>query len=227
MSQICKPPIPPVEKVTRLTAYAKPSGWAVVTAFIKEECEVYPRRYYIPIQRKPQGYELETYKYRQWKSRESIEPWLTVVSQYIDDIATIIDFVVSRTGVEKLREFSVVVNADENGLVKSIGLDLGDKVVSLGQPPELIYVAVEQELGGGWAVPAHGEYIRTLVYTAMWREAVRVVGCEVWYRRGGVASVVCSGSELVTDRPVLPWDEVEEEGFRLTDKLIDALLEDV
>jgi len=224
MSQTWKPPIPPVEKVTRLTAYAKPSGWAVVTAFIKEECEVYPRRYYIPIQRKPQGYELETHKYRQWKSREHVEPWLKSVGEYVDDVAAILEFATSKT-VEKLMEFNVVVNADENGLVKSIGLDLGDKVVSLGPPPELVYVAVEQELGGGWAVPAHGEYIRTLVYTAMWREAVRVAGCEVRYLPGGLAKVICGGGELVTERAVLPLDDIQEEGFRITDKMIDALLD--
>jgi len=223
MSQTWKPPVPKVEKVTRVTVYAKP-GWAVVTAFIREGCEVYPRRYYIPIQRKPQGYELETHKYRQWKSRESIEPWLSAVSQYIDDVAAVIDFATSRT-VEKLREFVVVVNVDENGLVKSIGLDLGDKVVSLGPPPELIYVAIEEPLGGGWAVPAHGEYIRTLVYTAMWREAVQATGCEVWYRQGGVASIICGGSELVTERPVLPLDEVQEESYKIDEAIIDALLD--
>jgi len=165
------------------------------------------------------------HKQRMWKSRENIEPWLSAVSQYIDDIATIIDFAVSRTGVEKLREFSVVVNADENGLVKLIGLDLGDRVVSLGQPPELIYVAIEEPLGGGWAVPAHGEYIRTLVYTAMWRNAIEAAGCEVRYLPGDLAKVICGGGELVTERAVLPLDDIQEEGFRITDKMIDALLE--
>jgi len=221
MSQTCKPPIPPTERVTRLTAYAKP-GWAVVTAFIKEGCEVYPRRYYLPIQRAP--HRLELHRQRTWKSRESIEPWLRAVGEYVDDVAAVIDFAASRT-VEKLREFAILVNVDENGLVKSIGIDLGDKVVSLGQPPELVYVAVEQELGGGWAVPAHGEYIRTLVYTAMWREAVQATGCEVWYRQGGVASIICGGSELVTERPVLPLDEVQEEGYKIDEAIIDALLD--
>jgi len=221
MSQTWKPQIPPVEKVTRLTAYAKPS-WAVVTAFIKEGCEVYPRRFYMPIQRAP--HKLELHRQRTWKSRENIELWLSAVSQYIDDVAAVIDFAVSRT-VEKLREFVVVVNVDENGLVKSIGIDLGDRVVQLGPPPELVYAPVEEPLGGGWAVPANRDYVRALIFTSMWRETVRAVGCEVWYRRGGVAKVACHGDEMTTERPVLPLDEIQEEGFRLTDKLIDALLD--
>jgi len=221
MSQTWKPPVPKVEKVTRVTVYAKP-GWAVVTAFIKEGCEVYPRRFYMPIQRAP--HKLELHKQRMWKSRENIEPWLSAVSQYIDDVAAVIDFAASRT-VEKLREFVVGVNVDENGLVKLIGLDLGDRVVSLGPPPELIYVAIEEPLGGGWAVPAHGEYIRTLIFTSMWRNSVESVGCEVRYLPGGLAKVICGGGELVTERAVLPLDDIQEEGFRITDKMIDALLE--
>jgi len=222
MSQTWKPPVPRAEKVTRVTVYAKP-GWAVVTAFVRQGVEVYPRRYYIPIQRKPQGYELETHEYKQWKKRDNIEPWLAAVAQYIDDIATIIDFAAAKT-VEKLREFNVAVSADENGLVRAVGIDLGDRVVPLGPPPELIYTSIESEIGGGWAIPAYKDYIRTLVYTAMWKDAVKAAGCEVWYRQGGLASVVCGGGEIVTERPVLPLDEVEEEGYRMMDGAVDALM---
>jgi len=192
--------------------------------FVRQGVEVYPRRYYVPIQRKPQGYELETHEYRQWKKRDNIEPWLAAVAQYIDDVATIIDFAAAKTA-EKLREFNVAVSADESGLVRAVGIDLGDRVVPLGPPPELIYTSIESEIGDGWAVPAYKDYIRTLVYTAMWREVVMAVGCRVWYRQGGAAKVECGGSEVYVDRPVLPFDDIQEEGYRLTDKLIDALLE--
>jgi len=221
MSQTWKPRVPKSEEVMRLTAYAKP-GWVAVYVVYKEGAVVHPRRFYLPIQRAP--YKMEVHTERTWKSREYVEPWLAAIREYVDDVAAVLDFAASKT-VEKLREFNVVVKARESGLVEGVGIDLGDRVVEIGTPPELLYTIPVERIGGGWAVPGNGEYIRTLVYTAMWKSAVEAVGCRVWYRRGGAARVECGGSEMYADRPVLPLDEVQEVGHRITDGLIDALLE--
>jgi len=238
------PTIPEIDKVIKVTAYWRADGWVAVTVYYQvcpfgeeEDLEAWERRciqirrYYIPAQRAPIRKPAKSY--RQWRSRKYIELWLSALSEYVDDVRRIIEFAAahapSEEAADALRRYEVrAVVVPPDGHITWLGIKVGGRVIPIGPPPETLYtsMAAIDPPHTTWHDVAEREYVRTIVWTAMWKEVVkRVAGCKVEYKQRGAADIRC-GSDVLTVPAVLPINEELEMAYKLTEKLIEAALEE-
>jgi len=235
------PPKIEIDKVIKVTAYWRADGWVAVTVYYQacpfgeeEDLEVWERRcmqvrrYYIPAQRAPIRHEPKSY--RQWRSRKYIELWLRALTEYVDDVRKIIEFAAAHAPEEvadALRRYEVRAVVVPPGLITWLGIKVGSKVIPIGPPPEPVYtfMAAIDPPHTAWHDVAEKEYVRTIAWTAMWKEAVeKVAGCRVEYRQGGAADVKC-GNDVLTAPAVLPLSGELEAAYKLTEKIAGALEE--
>jgi len=235
------PQLPPRDRIIKVTAYRRADGWITVTVYY-EACEdrdwdacVERARYYIPAQRAPVKM---SQRWRQWTSKRYIELWLKAVEEYIADVGRVIEFAAAHADGEAakaLREYNIVIKAapsirqDNGATVINMGLVAGGKVVELGPPPDLEYVAVThyiQELKWERPISPPQEYFQAIAYTYRWWEAVeRVAGCKAAGMADGSIRVECGSDEITIDNMV-PLGQ-ENTTVRQLMSLADALHNDL
>jgi len=242
---ISPPKLPEIDKVIKVTAYWRADGWVAVTVYYDacrqgecddvEECErrcMQMRRYYIPAQRAP--IKKPARSYRAWRSPRYIEMWLSALTEYVEDVRKIIEFAAahapSEEAGEALRRFELrALVIPPEGRISWLGIKVGDRVIPIGPPPEPLYtfMAMIDPPHTVWHDVWEKEFVKAIAWTSMWMRAVETLaGCKVEYRQGGAADIRCGDKTLTIPNAVLPLDENYEAFYKLTDRLIEALMEE-